>query len=354
MKNPHNLIEDIKRMTGSIIMRMAYGYELKEEDNYVALVEHAVEGLTETFGVGFLVDIIPILKYVPEWFPGAHFKRLAKKWRASTRGVVELPWAALKEKYLKGTAPFCYGTALLDGNGGANCDPTTERIIKQTSATLYAAGADSTSSLICSFVLTMTLYPEIQKQAQEEIDRVIGPDRLPTFEDRSQLPFVECIIKELYRWNPASPLAVAHKLMQDDEYEGYLIPSGTTIIPNIWAMCHDPEMYPDHMAFKPSRFLNLSKEESKTTDPRNFAFGFGRRICVGQTFGDNAVYLSVACLIACFNIRKKVVDGKEITPDVEYPHFVGHPKPFQYEVTLRSAEAGALVTAVGEAIDSGA
>lgn len=94
VENPNHIIEDVKRLTGSIIMRMAYGYDLKKDDNYVDLVEHAVEGLTVTFGVGFLVDIIP------EWVPGAEFKRLAKKWRASTEKVVELPWAAMKEKYV--------------------------------------------------------------------------------------------------------------------------------------------------------------------------------------------------------------------------------------------------------------
>jgi cytochrome P450 len=97
------------------------------------------------------------------------------------------------------------------------------------------AGADSTSSLISSFVLTMTLYPEIQKRAQDEIDRVVGRDRLPTFEDRAELPFLECIMRELYRWNPAAPMAVTHRLMKDDEYEGYFIPGGTTVIPNIWS-----------------------------------------------------------------------------------------------------------------------
>lgn len=96
------------------------------------------------------------------------------------------------------------------------------------------AGADSTSSLISSFILAMTLHPEILHQAQAEIDRVLEPGRLPNFDDRANLPYLECIIRELYRWNPASPLAVPHKLIQDDEYEGYTIPAGTTIIPNIW------------------------------------------------------------------------------------------------------------------------
>lgn len=108
-------------------------------------------------------------------------------------------------------------------------------------------------------------------------------------------------------------------------------------------MCHDPEMYPDPLTFNPARFLGLSPEESKAKDPRNFAFGFGRRICVGQTFGDNVVFLSLASILASFNICKKVVGAREIIPEVEYPHFVGRPKPFQCTVTLRSREGGAPI-----------
>lgn len=80
----------------------------------------------------------------------------------------------------------------------------------------------------------MTLYPEIQQRAQAEIDRVVGIQRLPAIGDRANLPYIECIIREAYRWNPASPLSVPHKLIRNDEYEGHMIPEGTTIIPNIW------------------------------------------------------------------------------------------------------------------------
>ena len=99
---------------------------------------------------------------------------------------------------------------------------------------MYAAGADSTNALITSFILVMTLYPEIQQRAQEEIDRVVGTQRLPAIEDRANLPYVECIIREVYRWNPASPLSVPHRLLRNDEYESHMIPEGTIIIPNIW------------------------------------------------------------------------------------------------------------------------
>ena len=49
------------------------------------------------------------------------------------------------------------------------------------------------------FMLAMVLHPEVYAKVQEEIDRVVGPDRLPTFEDRPLMPYFECVVKECYR-----------------------------------------------------------------------------------------------------------------------------------------------------------
>lgn len=112
---------------------------------------------------------------------------------------------------------------------------------------------------------------------------------------------------------------------------------------------HDPEFYPEPDLFNPERYANLTPEQSKRIDPRNFAFGFGRRICVGALFGDNALFISFATLLACFNIRKQVVNGKEVDPVVSYPDLVGHPQPFVCDVSLRSEAAGALINSAVEA-----
>ena len=85
----------------------------------------------------------------------------------------------------------------MDTIGGSGCDKETELAIKETSAVIYAAGSDSTLALMQSFFLAMTLHPEVQRKAQEEIERVVGRDRLPTFEDRAQLPYLECVIREV-------------------------------------------------------------------------------------------------------------------------------------------------------------
>ena len=80
----------------------------------------------------------------------------------------------------------------------------------------------------------MMVFPDIQRKAQEEIDRVIGQDRLPTFKDRNNLPYIEATVKEVLRWHPVAPMGLPHTSTEDDICEGYLIPKGAMLLPNIW------------------------------------------------------------------------------------------------------------------------
>ena len=97
----------------------------------------------------------------------------------------------------------------------------------------------------------MALYPEAQKKAQAEIDAVVGPNRLPDFQDRHSLPYINAVVKELSRWNLVVPLgrpfvliivatiltsseAIPHMSTNDDEYNGFYIPKGTIMIGNAW------------------------------------------------------------------------------------------------------------------------
>ncbi|PSR93709.1 hypothetical protein PHLCEN_2v4604 [Hermanssonia centrifuga] len=123
----------------------------------------------------------------------------------------------------------------------------------------------------------MAMYPDAQKKAQAELDRVLGSGRLPTFEDRDSLPYVEAIILESIRWMPAVPLGVSHRIFVEDEYKGYRIPKGTTIIPNAWAMLHNPDDFPSPEEFNPDRFIKNGSLDVKVQDPSTIAFGFGRR-----------------------------------------------------------------------------
>ena len=84
------------------------------------------------------------------------------------------------------------------------------------------------------FFLAMTVFPDAQRKAQEEIDRVIGQNRLPSFEDRENLPYIDATVKEVLRWHPVAPMGLPHTSTEDDVCEGYFIPKGSMLFANVW------------------------------------------------------------------------------------------------------------------------
>jgi len=99
-----------------------------------------------------------------------------------------------------------------------------EMIARNVAFVAFAGGADTTVSSVQTLFLAMTLYPEVQKKAQAEIDAVVGPNRLPDFHDRPSLPYINAVVKESLRWNVVLPLGVPHMSTFDDEYNGLLYP----------------------------------------------------------------------------------------------------------------------------------
>lgn len=80
----------------------------------------------------------------------------------------------------------------------------------------------------------MVWFPEVQKKAQEELDRVVGKDHLPSFSDETSLPYCSAVVKELWRWRPVAPVAIPRETDTEDVYKGMRIPASSVIIPNAW------------------------------------------------------------------------------------------------------------------------
>lgn len=335
-----------RRVAAAIILNVTYGHQVAEGgDDYVALADRALSSLAQAgiFGT-YLVDYLPILKYVPTWFPFASFKRRAVEWRKSTREMVNKPFDMIKDEMRKGTATICLVAQELEKRA-SGFDFEDEDIIKNVAATSYAAGSDTFVSAVVSFFLVAALYPEIQAKAQQELDSIIV-DRLPYFNDRPQLPYMECLCYELLRWNPVTPMGIAHYATDDDEYQGYRIPRGTTVLPNVWAILHDPTVYPDPMAFNPSRFQDRKHNASIGINPLpEPAFGFGRRMCPGRWFAFDAIWIVVASILSVYEISKATDEsGETVEPKVEYTsHLLSHPKPFKCRIIPRSPQARSLI-----------
>jgi cytochrome P450 len=342
LKTPDDLLTHIRQTAGAIIMRIAYGYRVKEtNDPFLTDVEVAVEQFSlSTAPGGFLVNLVPSLRHVPAWFPGAGFKHTAVLWAESLVNMVERPYQFVKQQMAAGTAQSSFTSRLLDDSPEITANQEHE--IKWSAASLYSGGADTTVASIHAFFLAMILYPDAAQKAQAEIDAVIGQDRLPSFADREKLPYINALVLEVMRWHSVTPTSIPHRVMEDNIHEGYMIPKGTLIIPNIWFMLHDPQVYPEPSKFSPERFLGPQPQQ----DPRNVCFGFGRRICPGRVLADSSLFISCAMSLAVFDITKYSKDGVVVEPVVEQKTgTISHPKPFKFSIKPRSQKALDLINA---------
>ncbi|EMD33482.1 hypothetical protein CERSUDRAFT_118062 [Gelatoporia subvermispora B] len=317
LHDPAHFDHHLRHHSGGMMMSILYGEdEGPVRDQYVVKAEEAVSGLVEAGNVGkFLVDFIPLLKYVPEWMPGAGFQTQARIWRQMARDMIEIPYKNLQAAYDRGIAPPSVTTQLINQELQQSRDGSKDtEFIMGITGVLYVGGADTALSALITFMLAMVLNPEKQKRAQAEIDAVVGHDRLPDFDDRSALPYMEHIFSEVLRWYPGVPLGVPHRCMEDIEYKGYRIPEGATILVNQWAILHDEQHYDNPFDFNPDRFVP-QEGASAPLDPREASFGYGRRICPGRHFADDLLWLMLVNILAAFDISKPVnADGKVVEP----------------------------------------
>ncbi|TFY73854.1 hypothetical protein EWM64_g10158 [Hericium alpestre] len=345
---PDDLFHHIRRGSAAVVMDISYGHQVSQEgDIYVTIADRAMTGIAAAgiFGT-YLVDYIPWLKYVPSWLPGTGFKRQAKEWRKYSRAMLDRPFEMVQERMRNGTAKPCFATAELENWNKSGQDPAHKIMIQNVAAISYAAGADTTVSALLSFFLAMSLHPEIQVRAQQEIDAVTGGQRLPQFSDRSAFPYIGCIVWECLRWNPVTPLGLIHTATEDDIYAGYSIPKGTHVMANVWNILHDVATYPDPMSFMPERFEDEETNKAHgINDLPLAAFGFGRRMCPGRYLALDTIWINIACVLSSFTISKAIdKNGRPVEPDIEFTsEFLSRPKPFQASIRPRSAAALELI-----------
>ncbi|EAU87092.1 OrdA protein [Coprinopsis cinerea okayama7 len=341
-KDQSNLIGEIRKLAGSVILRITYGYEVVQDGNdpLVDLIEGANENFNAaTLPGAFVVDFFPSLLNLPEWLPGMGFKETARKWRKDTDAMVEVPFNMTKKQVAEGTAPPSFVSTSLEIQ-----DTLTEserNDIPLVAASLYGGGADTTVAAEYAFYLAMVLHPEVQKKAQQEIDSVVGTDRLPTQADMANLPYTRAVISEVLRWNSVAPSGVPHVAIEEGWVGGYFIPKDAMIITNLWGILHDPEIYPDPMTFNPERFMGPNPQ----MDPRKAVFGWGRRICPGMYLAEASLWAVVSMSLAVFNITNVVRDGKPVIPVHDNTSgTISYPKPFECDIRPRSSKVLSLLS----------
>ncbi|KAF9041585.1 cytochrome P450 [Panaeolus papilionaceus] len=335
LDHPEKFAEHSRMLSISLPLTTMYGYEVRSlDDPAVLAADQGAEIGQRIFAPGgSLVNIFPILKHVP-W---TWTQKMARESRRLAAEMKRIPLEALLRDMANGTAiPSMIGE-FMERKQTVGVTKEEEETILNVANTVYGAAAETTMSATQSTLYLLVTHPHIQAKAQAELGRVLGSPRLPTYEDRGSLPYIESIYREVLRLYPPIPLALPHKSIEDDWYKGYFIPKGTSVSGNIWAINRDPTRYPDPEAFKPERFLE--EDGSLNRDDKVLAYGFGRRGCIGKHVASDMLWLTTATLLACFNIRKKLdKEGNEIPIDEGFKEegFMLMKTPFECDITPRS------------------
>ncbi|KAJ7880994.1 cytochrome P450 [Mycena olivaceomarginata] len=302
LEEPEAFAEHFDHVIGANMISVAYGLDVAPSgDPFLAAGDAVLDILQETLIPGrFLVNTIPILRYVPSWVPGAGFKRQAAQWKKEMEEHVDQPFQAAKRNMNDGLIRPSFTMDNLRSLDGSADDDAREEDIKNVAGSIYTAGKDTTRFALRVFVRGILENPEAQKKAQEEIDAVMRPGHLPNFADEADLPWVTACVKETLRWWPILPLGLTRFIGVEDVYHGYRIPAGSYVMPNAWSL---QTVYPDPEAFKPERFLLDGKVNPAVRDP-DATFRFRRipRVCAGKDMAWNTLWIMVASMLATFRV----------------------------------------------------
>jgi len=223
----------------------------------------------------FWAESFPILKLIPDCL--APWKREVKRRAKDSTEMLSRLATDVRDQIKKGNAPASFTKTLWEKREG-NPEALSEREIAYATGSLFGAGSDTSSATLMSFFLAMTCFPRVAAEAQEELDRVVGRDRSPTWSDEPNLPYCRAVIKETLRWRPVAVMGgTPHASIKDDQYNGHFIPKGTTILGNLWAIHHNEKYFKDSHDFIPERYLRSGQVDGMEPYPHrdgHSAFGW--------------------------------------------------------------------------------
>lgn len=343
LEQPQDFLKHIRRYSNALTTTMVFGWRTSTYED--ANMKQLFDGFSEfaeinQTGTAGLVDFYPVLRRLPDFLLPT--QKEAKRLHQVEKQLYLKHWMNAKKAIREGDIRPCFCEGMLESQKDEGFSDDQAAYI---SGTLLEAGSDTTSSTLYAFVLAMLLYPDVQRKAQEEIDRVVG-DRLPTMEDQDELQYIRACMKETLRWMPTTILgAVPHAVTKDDEYMGYVIPKGAGVLNNVWAIHMDPERHPNPRQFQPERYshdtqsLYDSAANADASKRDVFTFGAGRRICPGMHVAERSLFLGMSRILWAFTIRpQRDSNGNDMLPDQDRltQGFVCMPEEFQADIKPRS------------------
>ncbi|RMZ77745.1 hypothetical protein DV737_g4194, partial [Chaetothyriales sp. CBS 132003] len=347
-ENERNFYQHMRRYAFSIIMTNTFGTRVKNwehPDAQNAVRSQAILRRTSKPGA-FLIDEIPPLARLPKWLqPGR------KEAQNAAKEVLDIKiglWHRLEKQFEAGTAPHCFAKGIIENKELWYSQGLKKEDLAWVAGGLVEAGFETSAATLNSLVLHLAANQRVQHSAHEELMHVVGPNRLPAFEDTPNLPYIRACVKEMLRMNPILAPGIRHYTDQDVVYKNHVIPKGTVLLTNTAFLHYDPDRFERPFEFMPERYLKhnlFSSEYAALSDPYrrdHFTFSTGRRTCPGARLAENSLNIALSNILWAFEIRPPMVGGVEAEMDLSdnaYPEGgFTIPKPFAARFLPRSAD----------------
>ncbi|KAF7351726.1 Cytochrome P450 [Mycena sanguinolenta] len=338
LATPERVPSLIDRMTGTTIMRIAYGHAVYTEyDQWIGLannMNHSFREASKAVGT-HIAEVLPFLTLSPAWIFGRKEAKAFKACHDSVNDMVNLPYNMVKKQVEITAESFAAGADVVSH------DPLDIALIMTPVDGIY-------NQNLYSCDVGLSRHPE---EAQAYIDAVVADGRIPNFSDRPLLAYIDGILKEIMRWKVIAPIALLHQLTNDEEYNGYFLPAGTMVVPNSYECARDESIFPDPEEFRPERFTDGVELFTNIVEPLSHLLPTS--VWPGRQISDSTLWITIVSTLYVFDIRKAIgPDGQPIEPDLVLANstITSFPKPFVCDFIPRSAQHIEILNATYESV----
>ncbi|XP_033624193.1 cytochrome P450 2J6-like [Asterias rubens] len=318
--NPFNPALLLSNAVSNVICSVTLGKRFDYSDPKFQKLLKSMSRNFELSGGGEMYTYLPIMEYLS-------FTSTSREMEGNIRSIIEFIRESVENHRsnldLENPKDFIdvFLREIHDNNNENRKEYITMDNMLLTCFDLFTAGTETASTTLRWALLYMMAYPEVQAKIQQEIDEIVGRNRLPRLADKPQLPYTEATLLEVQRLASIVAVNPPHMFSEDTRLLGYDIPKGTLIIANLWAVSHDPSTWSDPEKFIPERFL----DEAGSLKPRLelLPFGSGRRVCLGEQLAKMELFIFFSHLLHQFSFKKpddsqplsfKAINGVTLAP----------------------------------------
>ncbi|KAH3888658.1 steroid 17-alpha-hydroxylase/17,20 lyase-like isoform X2 [Dreissena polymorpha] len=312
----------VKQLLSDIFSKLLIGESLPDDDPEMEALWEFIDSLYRLLppSIDAPLRAFPWLRHMPIKH-GRYFRSAIDARDRVTRRYFDTQKSTYKEGHVRGLVDICLRIQQ-EALATSGTSWLTDDYIKGLMLDTVVAGMSEMMKSIRMLILLMCHHQDVQSRVYTEIRDVIGPGGTPSTNHREAMIYTQVVIMEMLRYVSQTPLAIPHKCNEDVVLDGYAIEKDAAILPNIWGIHHDEDVWGDPWDFRPERFL---AEDGKKLLPADhkfmktlIPFSVGKRRCPGEDFAMSRLFLVLTSLLQRLHFRPP--EGEEF-PSVDPRHY---------------------------------